>query len=915
VSTDKVESLKPMALSAGTRLGAYEILAPIGAGGMGEVYRARDSKLGRDVAVKVLPAALANDADYMARFQREAQVLAALNHPNIAHIYGLEESDGGRALAMELVEGPTLEERIRQKPLALNEALGIAKQIAEALEAAHERGIVHRDLKPANVKVTPEGVVKVLDFGLAKTADAGNTSGEAVNSPTLTMRATQAGIILGTAGYMAPEQAAGKPVDKRADIWSFGVVLSEMLTGRQMFEGETISHTLAHVLTATLDFSRLPATTPAVIRDLLRRCLDRDVKTRLQAIGEARIVIQRWLTNPMSETAVVGIAPSRSRFGWVVAAVVSLTLAALAFIHFREKPPVAEVVRFQIPAPEKNHFAFGAYLSPDGYRIAFPATSQDGRTVLWIHSLDSLESRPLAGTEGVIDPLFWSPDSRFIGFTVSRKLKKVDASGGPPQTVCDLPRPWRGGAWSRNGVIVFAVAGQGLMRVSEDGGAASPLTTLDSSRQEVYHAVSSFLADGRHFVYQRFSTAVEKSGIYLGSLDGKPEQQGSKRLVATDSSAAYAPSADAALGHLLFVREGSLIAQAFDARRLELAGEAVPITEDLPDLGPPTFSVSATDVLAYRTAVAAGISTTQLTWFDRAGKMLGTIGEPGQYPTVALSPDGTRVAVSRNDPQAEGRGGSRGNTDIWLYEFSRGTSARLTFDPGSDWMAVWSPDGRRIIFSSNRDGYMNLYQKVSSGAGNEEVLLKSNEAKFAYDWSQDGRFLLYRVVVGQKSDLWVLPLTGEGHKPMPYLQSESNAHQARFSPDSRWIAYTSAESGKSEVYVRPFPTASGGKWMVSKGGGGQPRWRRDGKELFYISADSKMMAVEVAAASRTFQPGIPKALFAAPISGGAAITNTTRYDVTADGKKFLIDSLPTETTSAQSSPITVVLNWQAGLKK
>jgi hypothetical protein len=451
------------------------------------------------------------------------------------------------------------------------------------------------------------------------------------------------------------------------------------------------------------------------------------------------------------------------------------------------------------------------------------------------------------------------------------------------------------------------------MQVSETGGAAAPLTTLDSSRKEIFHAGPSFLPDGRHFVYQRFSTAAEKTGIYLGSLDGKPELQGSKRLMATDSGAAYAPSSDPALGYLLFVREGSLMAKAFDARRLELAGEAVPIAKGVTDIGQPLFSVSKTGVLAYRTGVvSSALPPNQLTWFDRAGKILGTLGEPGQYNTVALSPDGTRVAFSRNDPQAAGGGfgARRGNTDIWLHEFSRGTSTRFTSDPGIDWMAVWSPDGSRIVFSSARDGPMNLYQKVSSGAGNEEALLKSNENKFAYDWSQDGRFLLYAVNAGQKYDLWVLPLTGNDHKPMPY-QTESSASQARFSPDSRWIAYLSDESGKNEVYVRPFPAASGGKWMVSRGGGNQPRWRRDGKELFYVSAESKLMAVEVAAVPGSFQAGIPKALFAAPIWGTA---NVTRYDVTADGKKFLI-SLPTETASEPSPPITVVLNWHAGLRK
>ena len=892
-----------MSLAPGIRVGHYEILAPIGAGGMGEVYRARDTRLKREVALKVLPDAFAGDPERMARFQREAEALAALNHPNIAQIYGVEE----RALAMELVEGKTL-----AGPLPLETALNYARQIAGALEAAHEKGIIHRDLKPANIKVTPQGVVKVLDFGLAAIAQASaGSASSAADSPTLTISIspTVPGMILGTAAYMSPEQARGKPVDKRADIWAFGVVLYEMLTGQCLFEGETISDTLIEVATKEPDWDRVPQK----VRRLLRRCLEKDPKKRLRDIGDVESLLE-----DAPQEGTVRSAPSASRLGLVasiVAVVVTLALAALAFIHFREKPPdLPEPVRFQIPAPEKSSFTVGACVSPDGRRIAFPATGQDGRTVLWVHSLDSLESRPLAGTEGNAGQVFWSPDSRFIGFVVSDKLKKVAASGGPPQTVCDLPASWRGGGWSRDGVIVFGVMGKGLMRVSEAGGAASPLTTLDSSRQEMFHANPSFLPDGRHFVYMGLSTALEKSGMYLGSLDAKPEQQGSKRLVATISNAAYAPSSDPNLGHLLFVREGTLMAQAFDARRLELTGEAVPIAEGLPETGRPLFSVSTTGVLVYRGGVVY-LPTTHLTWFDRAGKILETVGEPGQYNSLALSPDGTRVVFDRNDPRVAGRGlgGLRGNTDIWLHEFSRGTSTRLTFDPGYDWMAVWSPDGNRIIFVSDRDGFFNLYQKVSSGAGIEEGLLKSSGTKYPYDWSQDGRFLLY-AVAAQKYDLWVLPLTGDDRKPMPYLQTESSAFQARFSPDSRWVAYTSDESGKYEVYVRPFPAASGGKWMVSRGGGNQPRWRRDGKELFYISADSKLMAVDVAAASGTFQAGIPKALFAAPIWGGGATNNVTRYDVTADGKKFLINSLPTETTATPSSPITVVLNWQQTLQ-
>ena len=893
-----------MPLSVGDKLGPYEILAPIGAGGMGEVYRARDTRLGRDVALKI------SAAQFTERFEREARTIATLNHPNICALYDV----GPNYLVMELIEGPTLAERIKEGAVPLSEALVVAQQIGAALDAAHEKGIVHRDLKPANIKITHDGAVKVLDFGLAKAGGSAQVQASPEQSPTISMAATQAGVILGTAAYMSPEQARGKVVDKRADIWAFGVVLHEMLTGKRLFQGEDLTETLASVVKEKPDLSDVPVQ----VRRLLERCLEKDPKRRLRDIGDMELLL---VAEADVGQAISSPASGLRRWLWpMVAGVATLALAALGFIHVREKAPVApEPVRFQIPAPEKGNFTFGAYVSPDGRRMAFPVRGPDGRIALWVHSLGSLESRALAGTEGAAAPVFWSPDSRFIAFGVQGKVKKVDASGGPPQTVCDLSGLWRGGGWSRDGVIVFGVSGKGLMRVSDAGGAASPLTTVDSSRQETSHSGPAFLPDGRHFVYHRNSTA-ENSGIYLGSLDAKPEQQSSKRLVTTTSNVAYAPSpnpplGDAGLGYLLFVREGSLMAQAFDARRLELAGEAVPIAENLADIGVPFFSVSTTGVLAYRTGAGSAYPALQLTWFDRAGKILGTVGEPGQYNTLALSPDGARVAFSRNDPQAAGKGGAGtggGNTDIWLYEFSRGASTRLTFDPGLDWFAVWSPDGSRIVFSSDRDGPNNLYQKASSGAGNEEALLKSNETKYADDWSPDGRFLAYGL--GREAGLWLLPLTGDDRKPRPYLETESGS-QARFSPDGRYVAYTSNQSGKNEVYVRPFPTASGGKWMISKGGGNQPHWRRDGKELFYISADSKMMAVEVAGASGTFQSGIPKALFAAPVWGGGTASNTTRYDVTPDGKKFLINSVPAETTPGASSPITVVLNWQAGLKK
>jgi hypothetical protein len=710
---------------------------------MGEVYRAHDSKLEREVALKILPEAFAQDVDRMARFEREAQVLASLNHPHIAAIYGLEDSNGIRALVMELVEGPTLAERIDGRAMALEEALPIAKQIAEALEYAHEKGIIHRDLKPANVKLSVDGNVKVLDFGLAKALEEPSPLGNPSVSPTLTLEGTRAGVILGTAAYMAPEQARGAAADKRADIWAFGCLLYEVLTGKPVFHGDTTSDILAAVLRAEPDWRALPAATPLTIRKLLRRCLERDRKQRLQAIGEARIAIDA----PPEEGQIA--QPSNAlrspKLFWTIAAAASLAALALAFVHFREKAPEPEPVRFQIVAPEKSTFIAGAHVSPDGRRIAFSARGPDGRPVLWLRTLDSLESRPLAGTEGLVSPPFWSPDGRFIAFATTSKLKKMEASGGPAQTLCDLPALWRGGAWSREGVIIFGTAALGLMRVSETGGAASPLTNLDSTLSliESFHGFPAFLPDDRHFVYLRYSGA-ETSGIYLGSLDAKPEQQSSKRQVATNSYAAYAPSPEAgasnsSMGHLIFVREGSLVAEAFDARRLELAGEAVPIAEDVSGAAAPQFSVSTTGVLAYRTGgIGVGGPITQLTWFDLTGKTLETVDEPGQYNTVALSPDGARVAFSRVGRQVHREGAALQYTDLWVHEFARNTSTQLTFGLGVNWMALWSPDGSRIVFASNRDGNFNLYQKDSSGAGKEDLLLKTGETKFPYDWSPDG---------------------------------------------------------------------------------------------------------------------------------------------------------------------------------
>ncbi len=873
----------------------YQITAKLGEGGMGEVYRATDTKLGREVAIKVLPESFAQDPDRVARFTREAQVLASLNHPHIAAIYGFEE----RALVMELVEGQTLADRLARGPVPLEEALGIAQQIAGALEAAHEKGITHRDLKPANVKVTPDGVVKVLDFGLAKLAEPDVPAGNATISPTITMRATQVGVLLGTAAYMSPEQARGKPVDKRADIWAFGVLLYEMITGRPLFQGEDVSHTLASVIMKEPDLSAVPSK----VRPILKRCLEKDPKRRLRDISGFALLL-----GETAEAETAAAVPSRTAtLAWIAAGLCAVIAAGLAFVHFRERRTVAEPILFQIQEPDKARFATAPpAISPDGRRLAFIA-SDGGQNYLWVRSLDTLDAHILAGTEGVnTNTFFWSPDSRFLGFAQGGRLRKVDLSGAPPQTVSDLPSNFRGGAWAPGGEIVFGVANKGLFRVPEAGAAPSPLTKVESARGEIFHTTPSFLPDGQHFIYLRQGT-VDVRGIYVGSLALKPEQQSTKRLLAADGIGVFTQRSGSRRGYILFLREGSLLAQPFNPQRLELAGDAVPIARNVgSNFQNSWFSVSANGTLVYRSSTGGEGRLSQLAWFDRSGKSLGAVGEPGGS-AVSLSPDETRVAIQRTDAAST-------NTDLWLHEFARGITTRFTFDPAVDALPVWSPDGKYVAFDSGRQGTASLYRKLASGAGQEETLLESKDNKSLQDWSRDGRFLIYVVTSGDHSDLWLLPTDGEKN-PRLYLKTRFFAYEPRFSPDTRFVAYSSTASGRSEIYVQTFPDPAGGQWLVSQGGGAHPRWRRDGKELYYISADSKLMAVDVTL-SPTFKAGIPKALFAAPILGGASDLGTTRYDVSADGQRFLIMAVASEVNAAIQAPaITVLLNWEAALKK
>ena len=602
-------------------------------------------------------------------------MLASLNHPNIANIYDLQDHNGSRYLVLELVEGETVADRIARGPIPVGEALNIAIQICEALEAAHERGIIHRDLKPANVKITPDGKVKVLDFGLAKAMEGAPASATLSNSPTL-LNGSMVGMIVGTAAYMSPEQAKGRQVDKRTDIFAFGCVLYEMLTGKSAFDGEDVSQILAHVLAREPDWNRLPAAVPSRVRELLRLCLEKNVKNRRSDATDVRLDIELAVKEPVTEAAPLQATPRTRERLWIsLAAILFIGVAAVSAVHFREKPPaLPELVRFQIYPPEKSTFAANLIaLSPDGRKLAFTATDADRHTQLWVRALDSLDSRLLPGTEGAADP-FWSPDSRWLAFQSQGKLKKIDTTGGPAQTLCDLAGTgYIAGDWSREEVILFASGGAGLMRVSSTGGVAQVATTIDRSANEIYHRKPVFLPDEKHFLYVRDSSAPEDSAVYLGSLDGKPEDPKSKRILSANAFIAYARDpADAGRGHILFLREGTLMAQLFDASRLETVGEAVPVAEQIETYGNvgAIFSASASGVLAYRGG--GHIAASRLTWYDRQGKVLGYVGAPGEYREIALSPDGTQAAEARITPQTFSQ-------VIWIDDLARGTSTRLTF--------------------------------------------------------------------------------------------------------------------------------------------------------------------------------------------------------------------------------------------
>jgi serine/threonine protein kinase len=870
-----------MTLSPGERLGPYQLMEPIGAGGMGEVYKARDTRLDRIVAIKT------SNERFTERFEREARAVAALNHPNICTLYDV----GPNYLVMEYIEGES-----PKGPMPLDEALRIARQIADALEAAHERGITHRDLKPGNIKVKPDGTVKVLDFGLAKLAVAQGTTDE--HSPTITAGITQAGIILGTASYMAPEQARGKDTDKRADIFAFGVVLHELLTGKRLFGGEDVSEILAKVIRDEPDLSDVPPR----VRRLLAECLRKDPRKRLRDIGDVwRLLDEAPAASFAPAIGTSDAGPRKGKWLWpTVAALLLVSTCVLGFVHFRETPAPLAPVRFEIlPPPKTTLNLFN--ISPDGRKLVFNARAADGRTSLWLRQMDSLEARELPGTQGVNLDVAWSPDSQSIAFLAAGNVKKIDVSGGTPQVLASYSQPSTGIAWSRQGVILFSSAGI-LSRVAAAGGEASAVTAIDSQHGEQGQGRPFFLPDDKHFLFYRLGARQETSGIYIGSLDTKPADQDRKRFLDSPAGAVYVPSR-ASGGYLLFLRGEALLAQAFDASRLQLSGGAVQLADHVSsNLFAGLFSASNNGVLGY---ALTGGNNRQLTWYDRQGKVLGHAGDDAARDELGLSPDGKRVAEGRVDEQGLWR--------VWLLDLERGVNTRLTADSSGGGNAIWSPDGSQIIYAPGGGAATDLYRRSASGAGQAELVFHSEGNKSPSDWSPDGRFLLFvQRSVNTGTDLWALPLEGDA-KPIPYVVTPFNEGQAKFSPDGRWVVYTSNESGAKEVYVQPFPMSSGGKWQISNGGGSQPRWRRDGKELFYFAPDNSLMAVPVSAAGSTFQPGVPKPLFRAAVLGGTGggPGGSWRWDISPDGQRFLINTALEEATAA---PVTIVLNWPAAMK-
>ena len=877
-------------LIPGKRLGPYEILAPLGAGGMGEVYRAKDTRLDRTVAIKVLPLHLSNNPDLKQRFEREARAISGLSHPNICALYDIGHQDDIDYLVMEYLEGETLDRRLSKGPLSTEQVLRHGIEIANALNKAHRQKIVHRDLKPSNIMMTKSGT-KLLDFGLAK------LGGELVVQArdgvsalqTEAKELTAAGTILGTLQYMSPEQLEGAEVDERTDIFSFGSVLYEMATGKKAFSGKSQASLISAILKEEpTPISEVQPLSPPALDHIIKKCLAKDPDERWQNAYDIASEL-KWTGEASSQSIRIPAAKTktvREKLWMIISALLLLIAIAIAYLYARRPEPTdSPLVRFTIAPPKDSSFEGTIAVSPDGKKIAFVANS-----TLWVRQLDSTQAQPLTGTDDALYP-FWSPDSRFIGYFGQGKLRKIDSSGGTPQILCDAP-DGRGGSWGPKGVILFVPSSSaGLHSISADGG-----TPVRQKSGDVrWPRWPLFLPDGEHFLFAGRGDMAH-TGVFAGSL--KSEE--ARKILPIISRIAHVSP-----GYLLYIDQGSLMARRFNASRLEFQGDGIPIARqpwmDFTIFGSSGFSVSENGVLAYR---EGGNQRGQFTWFDRTGKKLGTVGPPGQGSEPSLSPDESRVVFYQWEDVV-------GLDDVWLLDLASGRLSRFTFDPADDNTAVWSSDGSRIVWSSIRNGWYELYQKPANGAGSDEPLLVNRSInKFPDDFSPDDKYLLYDDDKPGNLDLWILPMTGD-RKPFPYLETAANEGHGHFSPDGKWIVYASDESGKTEIYVQGFPEKNVGKWQISNGGGDQPLWRRDGKELLYLAPDRSLVSVDVRVTGNGLLFGTPKTLFQTVLRSGLTTTKG-EYMVTKDGQRFLMN-VPLEDTT--KLPITVVLNWTKLLKQ
>ncbi len=881
-----------MAINAGTKLGPYEIVAPLGAGGMGEVYRARDTRIGREVAIKILPSSYSEDADRLRRFELEARTAGLLNHPNLLAIYDVGKENGSPYIVSELLEGETLREKLRTGALAVRRVIEYGNQLAGGLAAAHDKGIIHRDLKPENLFLTKDGRLKILDFGLAKLHLPEPAVSEEHSQLQTVAPLSTPGMILGTMGYMSPEQVRGLAADHRSDIFALGVVLYEMLTGKRAFAGNTPADTISAILQKDPpDLAQSGSGPSPALERILRHCMEKEPDQRFQSARDVAFALEALSGTTDSQRtseALPSLRKNRERLWKIATAICLLAALAVFAVLLLRKPPSTKLLEVSVlPSSNTSLSSFDIpQISPDGSKIAFGADDRNGKRTLWVRSFDSSQAQEMPDTDDA-SLAFWSPDSRWIAFFAHGKLKKIEVTGGSAETLCAVSDP-RGGTWNEKGVILFAPhPGVGIYRINASGGTPMKVTSVDSSVHETSHRFPWFLPDNTHFLY---FTKGSKSGIYVGSLDSPQKLF----LVQTDHEAVYAPP-----GYLLFYQSDALVAQPFDAAKLQLQGEPFRLFQKVyfnpPMFGSRVVSVSQDGVMSF----LRGSAMAALQRFDRSGKLLGSVGDSGENLfNLALSPDGKRLIVAMGLP----------TTDLWMYDLAGGNRSRFTFDPDDDRTPAWSFDGSKILFGSTRGGLYAIYEKNSSGTGSEELLLNSKNWTLPDDWSPDGKNILYEDIdPNTKYDIWVLPI--DTKKAYPLVKGESNEAQAKFSPDGRRIAYSSDETGQPEVYVQSFQQQAAGRWQVSLNGGFAPRWRRDGKELFYLSLDKKLMAVAINAGA-SFEAAKPQLLFQTTVNQVQLAAFFGLYEAEPDGQSFLV-----RTSLGEPEAITVFFNWPLLLKR